>query len=249
MPKDQIEPILTTLMQFGETLSDVYADLRWKHFSEAIEGELDEDALAREVINVVSPVDKLIINIDGRRAGYKIAYEHNYWAGYESLRLNELSAPRSKERFSIAGPNGAEIDIEPLTDIPHINPAFTRIRLENYLNQAFGSIATISTGEALPFKDIQQILAEFRAYADDPNASLAKLRQYYVVDKVEKHWDASKVTVTNSELKRYLEARGRDAKNGYQVTSFTSEFEKIFAGKVMVTKTRNALSLSWHKGS
>ena len=248
VPKDKMEPILTSLIQFGESLSDIYADLRWRHFVEALEGELDEDTLAREVIHVVSPIAKLIVNYEGRKAGYKIGYENIYWSGYESLSKDELNADRSKGGFSVAGPNGAEIYIEPLTDIPHINPEFTRIRLENYLNQVFGSITTVSNGEPLSRKDVQQLLAEYKPYSEDKSASLAKLRQCYVISKVEQHWQDGGVKVTNNELKRFFESLGRDAKNGYQVTSFASEFEKIFAEKVVATKTRNALSLSWSKG-
>ena len=248
VPKAEMEPILTSLLQFGESISDTYADLRWKCFVGALESELDAESLAREVINVVSPVAKLMVSHEGRRAGYKIGYEHNYWSGYEPLSKDELKAERSKGGFSVAGPNGAEIYIEPLTDIPHINPEFTRIRLENYLNQVFGSITTVSNGEPLSRKDVQQLLAEYQTYSEEKSASLAKLRQYYVISKVEQHWQDGGVKVTNNELKRFFESLGRDAKNGYQVTSFASEFEKIFAEKVVATKTRNALSLSWSKG-
>ena len=248
VPKADMEPILTTLIQFGETLSDVYADLRWKHFVDTLDHELDEKALAREVINAVSPIGKLIVSHGGRRAGYKLGYESDYWSGYELLAQNELGAERSKHGFSVAGPNGAEIYIEPITDIPHINSEFTRIRLENYLNQMFGSIGATSSGEALSLKDAQQLLAQYEPYSEDKSASLAKLRQYYVISKVEQHWQDGGVKVTNNELKRFFESLGRDAKNGYQVTSFASEFEKIFAEKVVATKTRNALSLSWSKG-
>ncbi len=62
VPKDQIEPILTSLMQFGESLSDAYADLRWKCFVGASRASWTQSRLAREVINVVSPVDKLIVS-------------------------------------------------------------------------------------------------------------------------------------------------------------------------------------------
>ena len=243
-----MEPILTTLIQFGETLSDVYADLRWKHFVDALEYDLDEKALAREVINAISPVSRLIVSNKGRHAGYKLGYEHDYWSGYESLAQSELGAERSKHGFAVAGPNGAEIYIEPITDIPHINSEFTRIRLENYLHQVFGSIATTSNGDALSLKDVQLLLAGYKPYADDRSASLAKLRQFFVISKVEQHWHDGGVKVTNNELKRFFESIGRDAKNGYQVTSFASEFEKIFTDRVMATKTRNALSLSWDKG-
>jgi hypothetical protein len=68
------------------------------------------------------------------------------------------------------------------------------------------------------------------------------------MQKIEKHWHSATVKITNSELKSFLEKQlGRGIKNGYQVTSFASEFEKIFAGKVTATKTRSALSLSWSK--
>jgi hypothetical protein len=249
VPKAEMEPILTSLLQFGESLSDVYADLRWRAFVEALEQELDEASLAREVINVVSPIAKIVVDHDGRRAGYKIVSEYNYWAGYERLSLAELNAAKSAPGFSVAGPNGAEIYIEPVTDIPHLHSEFMRIRLENYLNQTFGSLSTTQAAEPLALDDVQQLRLEYEAYAADSGASLAKLRQYYVISKVEQHWHDGTVKITNNELKRFFESHGRDAKNGYQVTSFASEFEKIFSDRVTATKTRNALSLSWSKDS
>jgi hypothetical protein len=248
VPKEQMEPILTTLMQFGETLSDVYADLRWKHFIEALEGDLNEHELAREIINAISPVAKIVVTLNGRKAGYKIGYENSYWCGFESLSAAEMAAAPITEGFSMPGPGGAEIYIEPLTDIPHINPHFMSVRLENYLAIAFETAAAAPEGEPLSMKEVQQLLAEYAPYADGPSASFAKLREYFVVAKVAKHWDNGAVRVTNNEVRRFFEERGRDAKNGYQVTSFVSDFEKIFAEKVTVTKTRDALSLTWLTG-
>jgi hypothetical protein len=209
----------------------------------------DVKALAREVINAVSPIGKLIVGHEGRRAGYKLGYESDYWSGYETLAQNELGAERSRHGFCVAGPNGAEIYIEPITDISHINSEFTRIRLENCLSHVFGSIATMPDGDVLSLKEVQQLLAAYQPNAGDPLSSLAKLRQFYVISKVEQYWQDGSVKVTNNELKRFFEGRSRDAKNGYQVTSFASEFEKIFEDRVTATKTRNALSLSWTKGS
>jgi hypothetical protein len=249
VPKNEMEPILTSLMQFGETLSDAYSDLRLKAFSEALEGELDEEALAREVINVVSPIAKIIVSREGRQAGYKIGTESIYWAGYERMSPQQLNEKRSGHGFSVVGPHNAEIYIETLTDIPHLNPEFTRIRLENSLTKIFGSISIVTDGPVLPFAEIRQLREELEANAAEDNVSLAKLRQYFVVQKIEKHWHRGAVRVTNSEMKSYLEGRGRDAKNGYQVTSFVAEFEKIFTDKVIIAKTRNALSLSWSKSA
>lgn len=249
VPKSEMEPILTSIIQFGETISDVYADFRWDQFVDALEADLDEDALAREVINVVSPIAKIIVSKEGRRAGYKIGYEHTYLTGYRPLKLAEFNADRIKQGFTVAAPNGAEIYIEPLTDSPHINAEFTKIRLKNYLNQAFGLISSASNGEVLPMSEAQRLLFEYSVYNDDKSASMAKLRQYYVVSKVMQHWQDGGVKITNNELKRFLEDKlGQEIRNGYQVTSFANDFEKIFAGRVTATKTRNALSLSWSKG-
>jgi hypothetical protein len=247
VPKDQMEPILTSLTQFGETLSDVYADLRWRHFIDVIDNDLDEEELGREVINVVSPIAKLIVNREGQRAGYKIAYEHDYWVGYEPLCKEELNAERSRHGFSVAMPGG-EIYIEPLADIPHINPEFTRIRIENFLNQTLGSAPAAQTADPLAFAEIRRLRLEFEEYAQDARVSIAKLRQLYVIQKIEKFWHKASVKISNSEMKGFLESKGRDAKNGYQVTSFTSELERIFSGKVIAAKTRNSLSLTWKKG-
>jgi hypothetical protein len=251
VPKDQMQPILTLLLQFGETLSDIYSDLRRRAFVDALEGDLDEGELAREIINVVSPIERIIVSRNGRRAGYKIGTESVYWSGYEPIPSQQLDEKRSEHSFSVAGPNGAEIYIETLTDVSHLNPEFTRIRLENSLRKTFGSITTRSTvsGPTLSFAESRQLRKDFEAYAEDGNASLAKLRQYYVVQKIEKYWHSGTVKITNSEMKSYLEGRGRDAKNGYQVTSFVAEFEKIFTDKVIIAKTRNALSLSWSKSA
>ncbi len=244
-----MQPILTLLLQFGESLSDIYSDLRWKALVQALEGELNEEELAREIINVVSPIAKIIVSREGRRAGYKIGTESIYLAGYEQMSPEQLDEKRSCYGFSVVGSNSAEIYIETLTDIPHLNPEFTRIRLENSLTNIFSSISIVADGPVLLFAEIRRLREELEANVEEDNVSLAKLRQYYVVQKIEKHWHRGAVRVTNSEMKSYLEGRGRDAKNGYQVTSFVSEFEKIFTDKVTIAKTRNALSLSWSKSA
>ncbi len=78
VPKAEVEPILSTLLQFGKSVSDVYADLRWKRFVEVLDDDFDDDELAREIINVTSPIAKIIITRDGRRTGYKIADDKIY---------------------------------------------------------------------------------------------------------------------------------------------------------------------------
>jgi hypothetical protein len=248
VPKASREPILTSLMQFGETLGDVYADLRMQHFCERLDQDLNDEMLARELINLISPVAKLIVERGSRIFGYKLAYEEKYFAGYSALTSAEVEQVFSDHSFTVDGPFGIRIHVEPLTDIPNFNPDFAKMRLESCLKHTLGSIDVSTNGPSLPFSEVRQLRLEFELHLADSKASLAKLRQYYVIQKIEKFWHKSSVTITNVELKNFLEEQGRTVKTGYQVTSFAAEFEKIFSEKVAATKNRNALSFAWNKG-
>lgn len=244
--KEQREGVLNALLQFGETMGDIYADLRRRHFFEALDGDPDDEQLARELVQFVSPVAKLIMKRGNRKTGYGLNYEQGYLAGYRPLTAAECDAPPAPQSFVISGPYRSEIYVEPICDLPSLNPEFARMRLESYLNHTLGSVVTRDDVVTLPYADVQQLRVQLEAYTDNRAASVAKLRQFYVVKQVEANWAAGAVKVTNHELRRFLEHQGRATKNGYQVTSYKAEFEKIFLGKVSASSTRNALSLSWN---
>lgn len=249
VPKAQKEPIITTLAQFGQTLADAYSVLRRRQLVSALDDELDDETLAREVVHTVSPVAKVIVRREGRCFGYKLCYEHTYWAGYQPLAPDEMNGELSSSGFTVTGPEDALIAIEPLTDIPNFPADFMRMRLESCLSAVLGTSVTTKTGRTLPLSEVQNLRTELSSYTKDEGSSQAKLRQLYVATKIEDYWSRSKVTVTNSEMKRFLEDElKREVKNGYQVTSFSLEIEKLFDNKVLVTKNRNAVSLSWNKG-
>ncbi|HKJ63368.1 MAG TPA: hypothetical protein VKA94_15450, partial [Hyphomicrobiales bacterium] len=132
-------------------------------------------------------------------------------------------------------------------DLPNLNPEFTRTQLESLLNHTIGSVMSSSNGAQLSHAEAQALLAEYEVVSQS-GASVAKHRQHFAVIKVHKSWEKEQVNLSNSELKGYLEDKlGREVSSGYQATSYVSEFEKIFDGKVSVTKTRNAISMSWSK--
>lgn len=244
--KEQREGVLDALLQFGQTMGDIYADLRSRHFFEALDGDPDDDRLVRELIQFISPVSKLIMKRGNRKVGYALHYEQGYLAGYRALAPAEFDAPAAPQSFVISGPYRSEIYVEPICDLPSLNPEFARMRLESHLSHTLGSVVTRDDVVTLPYADVQQLRTQLEAYTDNRTASVAKLRQLYVVKQVEENWAAGAVKVTNHELRRFLEHLGRATKNGYQVTSYKAEFEKIFLGKVSASSTRNALSLSWN---
>jgi hypothetical protein len=236
----------TTLMQYGQTLADAYASLRMQRLTEMFGRHLHLDGLAREILHVVSPVKKLILSRERGRIGYALLTEHNYWAGYRRL----AAAPdfeRDTIGFTIDSPNGVAIYIEPLTDVPNFHHQFTHIRIEMCLRRCFGASTESRRADALSNGQLNDLHSVLSAVVEEQSVSLAKLRQFYIISRVQAKWEDGRVNVTNFEMKQFLEQElGKEVKTGYQVTSYVGEIEKMFDNRVEIRKTRNSLSISWN---
>ena len=250
VPQEQTDLMYTTLVQFGQTLADAYARLRMQKLTEALKNDLDLEELARELIYVVSPVKKIVVSKNDADVGYTLSYEHNYWSGYHRLERRELKGRDAAMGFTVEGPDGVVIYIEPLTDVPNFHHQFTHIRVEACLRQCFGVSTAPQVSSALGYGRVQQHYVERSTLVQEKGASMAKLRQFYIVSKMQMNWKSGRLRITNMELKRYLEGElGKEIKNGYQITSYAPEIERMFEHKVAVEKTRNALTLSWSTGA
>jgi hypothetical protein len=242
----QKQLMYTTLIQYGQTLADAYAGLRMQRLAVAFGKHLHLDGLAREILHVVSPVKKLILSRERGRIGYGLKTEHNYWAGYRRL----TAAPdfeRDTIGFSIDSPNGVAIYIEPLTDVPNFHHQFTHIRVEMCLRQCFGAGMESHRVNALSNGHLSDLHSVLSAVVEEQSVSLAKLRQFYIISRIQAQWESGRVNVTNFEMKQFLERElGKEVKTGYQVTSYVSEIEKMFDNRVEIRKTRNSLSISWN---
>jgi hypothetical protein len=239
----------TTLLQFGQTLADAYARSRMERLAEVFDAELNLTQLARELINVVSPVKTIVVASGGNRIGYSLLHEHNYWAGYGEADIDRLDRRDPELGVTNECPENISIYIETLKDVTNFHHELTQLRIETCLQQCFGGHVTLRTGTALERQFIDQLYDDFSGQTEGVGASLAKRRQYYIVSRVRELWDVGRARITNVELKRILEeATGKELKTGYQVTSYAGEVTKIFEDRVAVTKTRNALTLSWNTG-
>jgi hypothetical protein len=249
LDKSKRNSLYTTLVQFGQTLADAYSRLRMEQLASALDQEIGLEQLAKELIQVVSPVQAIVVSKGPNQIGYRLRHEHKYWAGYQPLTESEIGTKGSDLGFEVEGPEDISIYIEPLVNVPNFHHQFTHIRLETYLRQCFGVYSGVRGDTVLQRTFVEQLHAEFTAMAGENGASLAKRRQSFIVSRVKQHWDQGRAKITNVELKRFLEeALGKEIKSGYQVTSYAAEVSKIFDHRVGVAKTRNALTLSWHPG-
>lgn len=243
--------IFQSLLQFGGALGDVYADLRWTAFLEALKsGGQSEAEIAREVVNVVSPISKVIVQRGQRSAGYKILkQEGGYWGGYQELTKSECEATPSETRFDVPGLEGLKIFVEPIPDLPSIDPEFARIRLQHNLGKALDQATHYDEGEILTLEEVEKEFS--RSEGGKAGASsVPKLRKHFVISTVRDRWKEGNARITNNALKAFLaNALGHEPQSGFQITSFISDTQGIFPGKVRVTKeSSNSISLSWNTG-
>jgi hypothetical protein len=246
IPADKKDSIHTTLLQFGQTLADAYSEMRVSRFISLLSAVTSLEDLAREAVDAFSPVAKIIVELQQRQAGYKLCYEHNYWAGYKQLTREEVESNSSLHRFTIKCAHGIAIHIEPITDVRSFDPDLFRIRLESGFRRILGPTDSFIRKEGLSIHEVQQRVRELETYMGDDKPSYAKMRQYYVAQQIERDLPLGETRVTNMKLKSFLQERtGAAVRNGYQISSYIGDVERVFPGKLKAEKTRYGVSISW----
>lgn len=244
--EEQQDPIHTTLLQFGQTLADAYAELRLRRFAMMLSLQIPVEELAKEAVHAFSPVSRIIMETRQGQAGYGLCHEENYWSGYRQLGREEIRERSSSNWFTLKCSPSMAIHIEPLNDVPNLDPDFFRIRLESGFRRFLGPIDGVAAGDALTIHEVQRRVRELEAYMDDGRSSYAKMRQYFVAQQIERDLEAGETRVTNMRLKGFLEERtGKKARNGYQISSYISDVERVFPNKLKAEKTRYGVSISW----
>jgi hypothetical protein len=67
-----------------------------------------------------------------------------------------------------------------------------------------------------------------------------------VAQQIERDLQLGETRVTNMKLKNFLEERtGKQARNGYQISSYIGDVERVFPNKLKAEKTRYGVSISW----
>jgi hypothetical protein len=244
--KEQQDPIHTTLLQFGQTVADAYAELRLRRFATILSLQLPVENLAKEAVYAFSPIGRIVVETRQGQAGYRLCHENNYWGGYKQLARQELQDRASSYWFTLKCSPGIAIHIEPLCDVPNFDPDFFRIRLESGFRRFISPVDGGAAGDGLSIHEVQRRVRELEAYVDDGRPSYAKMRQYYVALQVERDLQLGETRVTNMKLKSFLEERtGKQARNGYQISSYIGDVERVFPNKLKAEKTRYGVSISW----
>ena len=228
------DSVLKALVQFGQSLSDAYASLRRNDCIQILKRDRDAASIASAFLNVVSPIEHLVVEKDGRYCSYSLRREDGYWAKYQELRgapaaeLNQQLEHQGKcftfqqdymgDRFRLS--------ICPVEDSESLDPIFTWISLEARLAESLNvagitgardplSLSTLtSMKEALESKSLPEPTSRSRG-------DIGRLKRLCIIELIIENFERGEVELTNHTLKSRLEKRlGPRAPmklNGYQI--------------------------------
>jgi hypothetical protein len=139
----QKEHILKALVQFGQSLADNYAFFRRNDCLKKLQQKRDAASLASALLGVVSPVEHLVVEKDGRHHAYSLKREDGYWAGYHELRGGHAAELGRELEFAgkcqrldqnIMG-DRFRLIVKPVQDRDSLDPVFSWISLQARLSE------------------------------------------------------------------------------------------------------------------
>lgn len=242
------ELVRTELLQFGQTLADTWSLLRTGNFWENIKdyrGDIKQLAFA--IINLVSPVEYIIVTVKDQEVGYKFVKEDEYWAGFRQLNTDEISVLKEQSSDIILEDilfEKSRIVIKLLSNYTVFDRFFTSKRIEMLLRHPLDLIPRESRNPLTLESVSQKIKILQGRIAEKP--SIAGCRQLFVAEKISKTFKTGTTSISNSELKRHLEGMKFKVINGYQISSHTAEIQKLFNNVITVEKSANGVNLRWN---
>jgi hypothetical protein len=236
LQSSQKGPVLKAVLEFGQSLSDNYACLRRNDCLRKLQQKRDAASLANALLGVVSPVERLVVEKDGRHHAYALKREDGYWAGYHEIR-GTAAAELGKElehegKCSVVEQtfmgDRFRLIVKPVQDRDSLDPVFSWISLQARLSEILHVSAhsgganpltlsaLLSLKEALETKNGRSGEAGPRSRGD-----LGRLKRLCIVELIAENFERGEIEVTNHILKARLEKklglRAPVKLNGYQI--------------------------------
>ncbi len=255
LQSSQKGPISKALVEFGQSLSDNYACLRRNDCLRKIQQKRDAASFANALLGVVSPVEHLVVEKDGRHHAYSLKREDGYWAGYQEHRGN-AAADLGKElkhdgkcsviEHSFMG-DRFRLIVKPVQDRDSLDPIFTWISLQARLSEILhvpvqaGDSRPLTLNALLSLKEAleSKFAPSGQEAGNRSRGDLGRLKRLCIVKSILENFERGEIEITNHTLKvrleRKLGPRAPMKLNGYQIAGralervkaeFSEEFRK-----------------------
>jgi len=232
----QKEPVFKALVQFGQCLSDAYASFRRNDCLQILKRDREEASIASAFLKVVSPVEHLIVEKDGRFCSYSLQREDGYWASYRELRgppAAELCQQIENQDKCFALKQSYMGDrfrliVKPVEENESLDPLFTWISLETRLSETLHVSAQAGAREPLSLSMLASIKEALESKsAQGPDAinrsrgDIGRLKRLCIIELMIESFERGEIELSNHTLKSRLEKKlGPRAPlklNGYQI--------------------------------
>ena len=261
--------ILKTVLQFGQSIADNYASLRRNECLEKLRSSREAGSVAAALLSVVSPIEHLVVEANGRFSSFSLEWEDGYWAGYREQKghvaadLGRKLAFESKSLLLDQSFMGERfrVTLRPLQDHTSLDPVFTWLSLQARLSEVLDAPDQRQNGDPLTLAMLTSLKEglESRTWllqeGGRSHGSLGRLKRLCIVELIIENFERGQVELTNQLLKSRLENKlslsAPTKLNGYQIAGralerVKNEFSDDFRRSVKFEAVgANKVRLSW----
>jgi hypothetical protein len=268
---DQKEHVFKALILFGQSLADNYAYFRRNDCLRKVQQSRDAASLASALLGVMSPVETLIVEKDGRFHAYSLEREDGYWAGYvehrghgaaELSRELLLEGKCSQLEQSCLGERFRLI-VKPVQDQQSLDPVFSWISLQARLSEILHVPGAAARSDPLTLEMLMaqkealesKIVRSGHEGVERSRGDFGRLKRLCIIELIIENFERGEIELTNNTLKSRLEKklgpRASVKLNGYQIAGralqrVRNEFSEDFRSCVKFDPAgHNKVRLSW----
>lgn len=222
------------LDQAGHCLGELYALERKSKLIDLLRQSNDTaKALAEVAVQIASPIEHIVVSLDGEHHSYSVCKEEDYLAGYDqktSIEAEQLKQDPDNEIFDLhsLGPP-AQIYIKPLRGYSALDPVIHGLRIKTALSEflrTLPSAITISSQpsissqtSALNVGELDQIITALQQQMSASHGKRAAAKYLCFFEMVKDKFSARELRLTNADMQRRMSLKLEMSKlNGYQVT-------------------------------
>ena len=256
---DEQKPLVRNLLQqFGQSLADAASLLRQKYFLREIETLKSNREFIEALLQLVSPVEHIVTQIDGEYRGYRLREEGEFWLGYDEVNGDEANALAQAANNDVV-----QLELFGSDLLIHVMP----LKAFSAINSALAWVRSTNRAEKIADKPNIQIAPLQLAELDAASTTLrhqiregygvyVACRNLYVIDCVLRHYAAGEITLTNGRCQDFMRRiLSKSDVTGYQVCGraldkLRLDINKLLPRRLQLEPLANrAVRVSWRRES
>jgi hypothetical protein len=222
------------LDQAGRCLGELQAvERKTKLVAVLRQSKVSAKTLADVALQIASPIEHIVVSLNGEHYGYAICKEEDYLAGYDQkigIEAEHLKQDPNNEILDLRNLDPpAQIYIKPLRGYAALEPVIYGLRIRTALSEFFGAFK-----EAIPLssplkgsthtsklnvEELDKVIMALQQQMNTSHGRRAAAKCLCFFEMVKDRLGAKELRITNADMQRRMSQKLDMSKlNGYQVT-------------------------------